>query len=297
LSFHARATELVIGFMASLGNYVYGFNWVFKQDGSFAFEAELAGEIVTKFVRSENCEACKAIAAGVGPNGESRTYSSAGDVRFGTLVYPNLVGLNHQHWFNLRIDFDIDGTGNAVVENNVAFHSAPSNEAAAKSRYFSVTHTVFGKAADAARDIDDRTARSWTIYNPSSLAASGRMAGYTIVPGDNTASAFPASRAKEPVGFTLHPIWVTPYRARQLYAGGAYPNQAKDDDADTLYHYANDASIYDTDIVVWYSFGMTHVPRLEDYPVMPDERLSVTFRPDGFFKRNPALGLGRVSKH
>ena len=31
----ARATELVIGFLASAGNYAYGLNWVFKQDGAF----------------------------------------------------------------------------------------------------------------------------------------------------------------------------------------------------------------------------------------------------------------------
>jgi primary-amine oxidase len=41
---HARATELVIGSLVSLGNYTYAFNWVFRQDGSFAFETELSGD-------------------------------------------------------------------------------------------------------------------------------------------------------------------------------------------------------------------------------------------------------------
>ena len=69
---HSRGTELVIGSLAALGNYVYGFNWVFKQDGSFAFEAELSGSILTKFVSSKTCDTCAAIAQGTGPNGESR---------------------------------------------------------------------------------------------------------------------------------------------------------------------------------------------------------------------------------
>src|SRR5262249_7649173 len=66
---HARATELVIGSQVSLGNYIYGLNWVFKQDGTFAFEAELSGSIVTKFVTATECNTCAAIAQGPDSNG------------------------------------------------------------------------------------------------------------------------------------------------------------------------------------------------------------------------------------
>ena len=296
LGFHARATELVIGHMASLGNYVYGFNWVFKQDGSFAFEAELAGEIVTKFVRARDCEVCQALAQGPGPGGEARTYSSSADDQYGTLVYPHLVGINHQHWFNLRLDFDIDGTGNAVMENNlqrVDEDSQKSDGIGGDHRY-TASHTVFGKAVDAKRDMNDDTSRTWTIYNPSSLRRGARPAGYCVVPMGNTSTMFAPSREKEPIGFTFHHFWVTPYREGQLYAGGAHPNQAGADYGDTLFHYADGAPIYDKDLVVWYSLGETHSPRPEDYPVMTNVTLSVAFRPDGFFERNPALGVGQV---
>jgi primary-amine oxidase len=295
MTFHAPATELVVGFLASLGNYEYGLNWVFKQDGSFAFEAELAGLILTKFVDRQTCGLCQALIGGPGPDGESRTYRSTGDDRYGTLVHPNLVGGNHQHWFSLRLDFDIDGVNNAVLESNLERVSGrPQSDAQGGNRYFASSHTVFGKAVEAARDMNEETARTWTIYNPSSLQRTGRRSGYAVVPMENTATVFPSSRASEAVGFTLHPFWVTPYRDGQLYAGGAYPNQAKADYADTLYHYANQDSIYDKDIVVWYSMGMTHFLRPEDYPIMSNAKLSVLFRPVGFFERNPALGLGQV---
>jgi len=296
LVFHARATELVIGFLTSVGNYIYGFNWVFRQDGSFAFEAELGGEILTKFVAAKTCEACKAVAEGPAPGDELRTRSSTGDEQYGTLVHPNLVGTHHQHWFNLRLDFDIDGTDNAVMENNVKRTSGDERPDAATMdvRSLTVAHTVFGKAVDAKRDTNEETSRTWTIYNPSSLRAGGRAAGYTVVPSDNAATLFPAARESEPVGFTFRHFWVTPYREAQRYASGAYPNQATKGYADTLYHYAGSDSIYNRDIVAWYSLGETHVPRAEDYPVMPNAKLSVRFRPEGFFDRNPALGLGRI---
>ncbi len=299
LTFHAHATELVVGFVASLGNYAYGFNWVFRPDGSFAFEAELAGEVLTKFVQQGVCEACKAVAGGPAADGGSRTYTSTGDDRYGTLVYPNLVAANHQHWFSLRLDFDVDGAANAVMENNLAGsgRGGPHGSAPGDDRSFSASHTVFGRSADGTRDMDDASARTWTIYNPNSVDRTGHAAGYTIVPMDNTTTAFPAARAQETVGFTFHHFWVTPYRPGEIYAAGRYPNQAGPDYVDTLSHYADNESVYDKDIVVWYSLGMTHFPRPEDYPIMSNERLSVAFRPEGFFERNPALGLGQVSGH
>ncbi len=291
LAFQAPATELVIGFLASFGNYVYGINWVFKPDGSFGFEAELAGEVLTKFVRAPDCAVCKAAAAGPGPNGESRTFASSGDDRYGTMVHPGLVAANHQHWFNLRLDFDIDGAANAVMENNLDLVS----QREAGDRGFTASHTVFGRATDARRDMNHMTARSWTIYNPSVVDRMGHAAGYTIAPMDNAITVFPPARQHGPAGFTAHHLWVTPYRAEQRYAAGRYPNQATDDATDTLDHYGGDAPIYDRDIVVWCSLGMTHFPRIENYPIMSNDRLSVAFRPDGFFSRNPALDLGQVS--
>jgi primary-amine oxidase len=103
----------------------------------------------------------------------------------------------------------------------------------------------------------------------------------------------PRSRARGPMAFTFHHFWVTPYRDGELFADGAYPNQARNDYADTLYAYAGDAPIYDRDVVVWYSLGETHVPRPEDFPLMSSMKLSVGFQPAGFFDRNPALGLAR----
>jgi len=43
--------------------------------------------------------------------------------------------------------------------------------------------------------------------------------------------------------------------------------------------------------VVWYSFGLTHIPRPEDFSVMPVERTGFSLLPVGFFDRNPALNL------
>jgi primary-amine oxidase len=143
------------------------------------------------------------------------------------------------------------------------------------------------RAVEAKRQMNHDTSRTWTIYNPSAVNGSRRPAGYTLMPLHNTATALPRSHEPETVGFTFHHVWVTPYRDGQLYAAGAYPNQAKSDYTDTLYSYADNSSVYDKDVVVWYSMGDTHVPRPEDFPLMTSKKLSVVFHPDGFFQNNP----------
>jgi Ser-tRNA(Ala) deacylase AlaX len=190
-----------------------------------------------------------------------------------------------------RLDFDIDGTGNAVMESNVKRPArARRNEQAANAAPIEVAHTVLSRAVEAKRQLNHDTARTWTIYNPSARSGTGRPAGYTLMPLHNTSTVFPAWREAETVGFAFHHFWVTPYRDGQLYAAGPYPNQAKSTYTDTLYSYADNSSIYDRDVVVWYSMGDTHVPRPEDFPLMSSKKLSVVFHPDGFFQRNAVFG-------
>lgn len=287
---YARAKDLVLGYVTNVGNYDYIFKWVLRQDGSFAFEAELQGMILNKTVASTACEVCLAEARG-GPG----VYEAPLDQAYGTLVSPQMLGVTHQHWINLRLDFDIDGTANAVEEYNVERHPAdPQGNAA--GRALTVTRTVFGKSREAARTLDESTNRTWVVYNPSKRSDVGQLAGYEIEALNNTFSSIPAWRYGEPTSFVQRHFWVTQYDPRQLYAAGWYPNQYPENYTDHLFTYAGDQSIYNEDVVVWYSLGFTHVTRPEDFPLMPGERIGVVFKPRGFFAKSPALGYARIDE-
>jgi len=54
---------------------------------------------------------------------------------------------------------------------------------------------------------------------------------------------------------------------------------------------AADRPIEDSDIVLWYVFGIHHVTHPEDWPIMPSDTVSFWLKPFGFFDRNPALDL------
>jgi len=49
-----------------------------------------------------------------------------------------------------------------------------------------------------------------------------------------------------------------------------------------------DGPVENTDVVVWFTFGHTHILRPEDYPVMPTAYIGFILKTNGFFSANPA---------
>ena len=43
--------------------------------------------------------------------------------------------------------------------------------------------------------------------------------------------------------------------------------------------------------MLWHTFGLTHYPRVEDWPIMPVDTAGFRLRPDGFFDRSPVLDV------
>jgi primary-amine oxidase len=288
---YARAKELVAGFVATVGNYDYLFKWVFRQNGTFAFEAELHGLILNKTIKDDTCQVC-AVQFTDGPG----TYVAQGDQRFGTIVFPQIEGIFHQHWINLRMDFDIDGTVNAVEECNTKLlpYDPQTNP---RGRAFTVQRTVFGKEKEAERNLNPSTNRTWIVYNPITKSAVGHYSGYEIESAGNTISAIPEFRFGEESSFTQRHLWVTKYHPEQLYAAGKYPNQAPAGYQDHLFEYTKkNEKVYKEDVVLWYSLGFTHLTRPEDYPIMPAGKVAVNFTPFGFFEKSPALGYAHIEK-
>jgi primary-amine oxidase len=275
--------ELVIGFIATVGNYDYAYHWFFKQDASIEFVAELTGIILTKGVTAAQCPAC---ARGGTVSG---TAEPTGEDRYGTLVAPQTIGVNHQHFINMRLDFDIDGVGNSVREINV--NAAPSGRANRAGNAFVAIPTVFGREREAARDVNPASRRLWAVFNPDVTTALGHHPSYMLHPGGNALPFLPpSSPVRKAAGFVDHHFFATRYHPWEQFAGGRYPAHAPKPDNVVTWGGDNE-SILNSDVVVWYTFGITHAPRPEDFPVMPAVRAGFQLSPEGFFTQNPALDL------
>jgi primary-amine oxidase len=207
-----------------------------------------------------------------------------------------LYAMHHQHFFNARLDFDLDGERNSVYE--IHSESTPSGE---ENPYGNAFHTVtklLERESEAQREVDQLSARSWRIANPSVInKATGKPVSYRLMPGDNVRSfAQPGSSRAKRAGFIGKHVWVTQYDPKQLYAAGDYPNQHPGG-AGLPEFVAGDRELAEQDIVLWYTFGSHHVVRVEDWPIMPVTRIGFALRPDGFFERNPTLNVPPPAPH
>jgi primary-amine oxidase len=263
-----RSRELVMSMTTAVDNYDYSLNWIFHQDGTLEVQNELTGIV---------------LAQGTAAQKQSE------DDSFGRLIAKNIFGVNHQHFFNYRLDFDVDGQANSVMEMNVK--ALPMDEKNPLGNAIAVAETPLTKETAAVRDLDMKSSREWMIVSADKKNLLGAAPGYMLMPEGNS-MFFPVegSKIRQRAEFATHHVWVTKYKPAELYAGGDYPNQTQPGQGLPKY-IADDESLMGEDIVLWYTMGVTHIPRSEDWPVMPVHRVGFKLAPRGFFSRNPAINL------
>lgn len=260
-----RSRRLVVSFITTVGIYEYGFYWIFGQDGSLELEVKLTG-----------IPSVTALAPGERP-------------MHGVEVAPRLSATVHQHFFNVRMDLDVDGPGNSVLEVDAV--GLPPGEGNPHLNAFVARPTSLESEAVARRRCDPSASRYWQIVNPNTRNRTGQPTGYRLVPGENSVPlAHEAAAVSRRAGFLRHHLWVTAYDPAERFAAGDYPNQ-RPGDAGLARWSGKDRPLGNTDLVVWYTFGHTHIPRTEEWPVMPAHKIGFMLKPDGFFQNNPALGL------
>lgn len=260
-----RSRRFVVSSWANLGNYDYGFFWYFYQDGSIELECKLTGVPLATSASPEPRPNVEPIADG-------------------------LVGPIHQHLFCFRLDLDIDGADNTVEEIDVV--TEPVGPANATGSAFRPVHRPI--TSELGGRCDDNTAHSrrWRVSNPSVTNRFGRAVAYELLPTSPAPMlhASPESAVARRMAFAQHRLWVTPFAADELHAAGDFPNQSTGDDGVAVWTEA-DRNLDNTDIVLWYTCGVTHIARPEDWPVMPVDRVGFHLKPVGFFDRSPALDV------
>ena len=260
-----RSRRLVVSFISTVGNYEYGFFWYFYQDGTIQYEVKLTGVVNN---------------AAVPPGHEPE---------HGTLIAPQLAAHIHQHFFNVRMDMAVDGQKNSVYEVNS--YANPPDEKNPYHNAFYAERTLLKSEQEAQRNIDPYSARYWLIANDSETNYLGQKTSYKLIPGENVLPfAHDDASVIKRAGFMTKHLWVTPYDPSEMNASGDYPNQHPGGGGLPAYTKA-DRNIEDTDVVVWYTFGHHHIPRPEDWPVMPVMYSGFSLKPVSFFDRNPALDV------
>ncbi|CAN9417285.1 unnamed protein product [Alternaria sp. RS040] len=260
----ARNRELVLQSIITVSNYEYILAFIFNQAGEIDYEIRATGILSTQ-----------PIDEGV-------------EVPFGTVVHPGVLAVHHQHIFSLRVDPMLDGYDNRLVYDE-AF-AMPRSDFNPHGTGYYVQETVVEKSGG--YDIAYENNRTFKIQNPNVRnPVNGKPVAYKIQapPFQKILSdkdSFNYKRAE----FSDHNIYVVKHKDGELYAGGLYTNQSRGGSGVRSWAERNE-NVKDTDFVVYIQAGINHVPRIEDFPVMPCEIIKIHMKPVNFFDKNPALDV------
>ncbi len=265
-----RARRLVVSFHVTVANYEYLVYWRFYQDGSIECEVRATGIMVTT------------------------RYDGDEPPPYGTKVDQQTYAPIHQHFVIARLDLDVDGEANTVLESHTeALPIGPDNP---HGLALVARNTPLRTELGGIQDVDFGTQRAWKVINPGRRNGLGTPVGYKLLPGAALpAQLDPASPVLARAGAIAHTLWVTPNSPEERWPAGEFPTQgaggSSPGGAGLPEWTAADRPIENTDVVLWYVFGIHHVPRPEDWPVMPVDTISFWLKPFGFFDRNPALDV------
>ncbi|KAI0913146.1 copper amine oxidase [Ustulina deusta] len=275
-----RLREFVIQFVATLANYEYVFAYKFDTAGAISVETRATGIV------------------SIVPIDEGKVSG------YGNVVFPGALAQNHQHIFAVRIDPSVDSYGNTdtavVLEES---HPIPMNP---ETNPFGNGYEIRRQRVEKAMytDAEPKFNRTVKLENVNKKnPVSGKNVGYKFIPNatqlmladDNSTQAARAPYAK-------HHLWVTGYRDEELWAAGEFTNQSKKEEGGVKAMvergdwFVDEPSVSSeagqlSSPVVWNVFGLTHNPRVEDWPVMPVEIHQFHIRPADFFTSNPALDM------
>lgn len=209
--------------------------------------------------------------------------------QWGGMITPELGGPSHQHFFNARLHMMVDGEENSVSEHE--YFQIPMGKDNPYGNVFGISSKTLSSESEAAREANGKTGRFWKVANTNRKNAVGNAPGYKLVVEDSPLllSAERSSFRKRAAFATKH-VWITQFDPSERFASGDYPNQHAGICGVPAYVKQN-RPIENEDIVVWHTFGHTHVCKPEDFPIMPVEYAGFTLKPNNFFDGAVALDL------
>ena len=257
-----RQRRLVVRTSTTVGNYDYGFSWYLYLDGVIQLEVGATGLPFPSTHRGAE-------------------YPCA------TEVGPGPGAPFHQHLFCARLDMAVDGQTNTVHEMDAVREAVSRSNPYGNA--FRRRRTALTREWTAQRTADPLVDRVWHVVNPSVTNRLGQPVAYALVPeGKPVLLADESSSIHGRAAFATRHLWVTRYDPAQRYAAGDLADRHPGAGGLPAFVSGN-RSLEDEDVVLWHTFGSTHFPRPEDWPVMPVDVAGFRLVPVGFFDRNPAL--------
>ncbi|GAP85724.2 putative primary-amine oxidase [Rosellinia necatrix] len=266
-----RNRQLVIQCTATVANYEYILAFVLDQAANIHIEVRATGIVSTMPIRK-----------GL-------------QVPWGTIVAPGVLAVNHQHIFCARVDPILDGDRKNTIVYDECHSVVDEPDLDPHGCAFKVSTTPIEKPGGYELDITKN--RTFKIVNEGRTnSVSGKPHSYKLHPVPSQMLMMSPKTFNYRRGiFSSKPIWVTKYNDDELWASGEFTNQSREDTGLAIWANRKE-SVKSEDVVLWHSFGVTHITRPEDFPVMPMEKFVMSLKPANFFELNPSNDVPRSNQ-
>lgn len=189
----------------------------------------------------------------------------------GATMSPQVNAQYHQHFFTARLDLDVDGERNSVSTLDIV--PIPETGCSSDNPYgqgFTTRQTLLQTVGEGRTKINPVSGRFWVISNPNvEHKVTKKPVAWKLVPSSYPPLLMnPDSPVKSGAGFLDYDVWIEPQNDEHLYPGGVYLNNSG------LPEWIGSnpgVSVENSDVMIWHNFGVTHITRTEDWPVMPVE--------------------------
>lgn len=266
------ATELVVRMVAVIGNYDYFQDYVFQQDGRLRIRLISTGVDAVKAVFSETLADPRAV-------DETRT---------GTLVAPNRLAVNHDHFFSYRIDMDVDGQANNF--SRLRLRAVAQPDTAPRRGIWGVSPERVRTERQAQTAMDTSKPALLVFASEDKNNAMGYPSAYQVMTPNVKPLVSALDATFQRAYFVRNNLWVTRYKRDEIFAAGLPVYQSASWLGLPEYIFDNE-NLENQDLVAWVTVGFHHVPMAEDWPVMPSKVDEIVLKPRNYFDRNPAIDL------
>ncbi|KFA62426.1 hypothetical protein S40285_06085 [Stachybotrys chlorohalonatus IBT 40285] len=262
-----KNVQLVVRWIATVGNYDYMFDYVFSLDGMVEVKVRASGYIQGAYY--------------------------ANNEEYGYRIHDALSGSMHDHVINFKLDLDVNGTANSLERVEFVPHTGTYSWSSEPRNTMKIQRSWVSNEDEAKLNWAPNSASSYVVLNKDAVNLYGEYRGYKIAPNLGTPvylTVQNSTNAQRAVNFATHNLFATRQKDTEPKSVAAWNNQDLSDPLVDFNEFFDGESLDQEDLVIWFNLGMHHVPTTSDLPntVFTAAQAGIAIIPHNYLLSDPS---------
>lgn len=265
------STSLVVRTAISLWSCDYIVDYIFHLDGTIELKISLTGYV-------------------------QASYDLAGNRPYGNRLHEAAGGNLHQHLFHWKIDLDIESTKNRyqTLDFKTETKSSFWYEGAVNKTQLKFDHSIKPDERSAKVPFNFDRPQHHIVYNNRAFNRFGAHRAYRIINEAKSKFLLENATVTKAASWARYQMAVTKYKDTEDCSSSIY---AQGDPYDPVVDFSrfmeDNDTIVDTDLIVWVTSGVYHIPHAEDVPstTTATNQCRIFLTPYNFLNHCPSMAV------